>query len=139
MRRMLALLFWGARGRASDARGGGAAEERSALPRELMIAIEGAPVIWRPSRDDDEEAGPIVTVFGVGSWVWDGISDAQARVARSYPELSPRHCERAATLIRAQIGRRNRQAFRKGEARGSALDRALDEEHAYFGGVFRDD
>ncbi|MBC7147669.1 MAG: hypothetical protein H5U24_20095 [Thioclava marina] len=139
MRRMIAMLFGRAHEPAADTPRAVAADERRALPRELLIAIEGASVFWRPSREDDDTAGPIVVVVGVGRWVWDGVADAQERVARSYPELAPRHCQRAARLIRGQIGLRNRQAFRRSEARRSALDRALDEEHAYFGGIFRDD
>ncbi len=108
------------------------------LPHELLLAIDTAHVLWRPSRADDEEAGPIVVVVGVGRWVWDGIEDATARVAKSYPELPGTHHTGAAKLIRAQIGRRNRQAFGKRGPRGDHIDRALAADHDHFGGIFRD-
>ncbi len=110
----------------------------SSLPHELLLAIETAHVLWRPSRADDEEAGPIVVVVGVGRWVWDGVEDAAARVAKSYPELPAAHHTRAAKLICGQIGRRNRQAFGKRGTRGDPMDRALAREHDYFGGFFGD-
>ncbi|MCB1350043.1 MAG: hypothetical protein KDK11_15920 [Maritimibacter sp.] len=79
----------------------------SALPAELVLAIETCEAYWRASRLDDGEALPIVTVAGLGSWVYRTTDDAADRVARTYPDL-PRHlCARAARLIEAQIGRRN--------------------------------
>lgn len=129
-------------GRLTSLFGGGSANggppAPSSLPRELLLAIETAQILWRPSRADDEEAGPIVMVVGVGRWVWDGVEDAAARVAKSYPELPGAHHTRAAKLIRGQIGRRNRQAFGKRGKRGDPIDRALAREHDYFGGIFRD-
>lgn len=110
----------------------------SSLPQELLLAIETAHVLWRPSRADDEEAGPIVVVVGVGRWVWDGVEDAAARVAKSYPELPSAHHTRAAKLIRGQIGHRNRQAFGKRGPRGDHIDRALARDHNLFGSIWRD-
>jgi len=79
----------------------------TALPSELVLAIETAEVFWRPSRANDDEAGPIVNVVGVGRWVYNTADEAADRVARAYPELPRNLCLRAAHLIYAQVGRRN--------------------------------
>lgn len=106
----------------------------STVPHELVVAIEAADVFWRPSRSDDDEAGPVVFVVGLGRWAWTDRADAAERIARVYPELPNRLCVRAAKLIQAQIARRNRQALSPGRTRRDPLQR----DHHYFGGFFRD-
>lgn len=82
----------------------------TALPAELVLAIESAEVYWRPSRADDAEAGPIVRIVGMGSWVFRDVEDAADRVARAYPDLPRNMCLRAGHLVWAQVGRRNAEA-----------------------------
>lgn len=89
----------------------------SALPAELVLAIQTSEVYWRASRSDDDEAMPIVTVAGLGSWVYRTTADAADRVARTYPELPHHLCVRAARLVEAQIGRRNTAKRLRGSRR----------------------
>lgn len=110
---MFANLF-----RAAPAEIEGAADDMAArapryLPDELVLSIDTAEVFWRPSRADDEDAAPVVRIVGVGMWCFNGIQDAAERVAKAYPDLPPAHCHRAAKLISAHIGRRNREAFER--------------------------
>lgn len=104
----------------------------SALPADLVVAIDAAEVFWRPSRADDEEAGPIVRVVGLGRWVFSDLSETADRVVRAYPELPSHLCSRAAKLILAQIARRNRESAGR---RPRCWD-PLWREYQYFGGFF---
>lgn len=78
------------------------------LPVELVLAIESAFVYWRASREDDEDAAPIIHIATLGNWSYRDREEAVRRIERNYPELPRKHCIRAAKLIEAQIGRRNR-------------------------------
>lgn len=73
------------------------------LPQELLLAIEYSHIYWRPSRMHDAEAGPLVRVEGIGTWEFNGVADAQARVSKCYPELCGRLSKRAAKLLSAKV------------------------------------
>ncbi len=100
---------------------------------ELLIAIDAMRVTWRPSRQGDEAAGPILYVATLGSWTWTDRTEARQRVSSKYPELSERECSRAVRLIEAKIGVRNVSAYR----RGPAVDRIDREEHQFWEGHHR--
>ncbi len=96
---------------------------------ELILAIQATQVYWRPSRQGDETAGPIVTVPLLGRWTWCDRKDAKERVAAKYPEFDKATCARAAKLIESQIGKRNLASYRK----ASAVDQSGDEWKRYLG------
>jgi hypothetical protein len=97
---------------------------------ELLLAIETAFIAWRPSRQGDETAGPIVRLATIGSWEWSDRLDAKNRIAAKYPELADTDCVRAAKLLEAQIGKRNLQAYRKVRS----VDRRDREEELFWKG-----
>lgn len=107
-----------------------------ALPDEIVLAIDTANVIWRPSRQDDEDAAAVVFVAGVGRWAFDGIADAASRVQKAYPDLPERHCQRAARLIASKIRQQHLALHRAGRNRGRRRFDPMRADHDYFGGFY---
>lgn len=106
-----------------------------ALPDEIVLAIDTANVIWRPSRQDDDAAA-VVFVAGVGRWAFDGIDDAACRVQRANPDLPKRHCQRAARLIASKIRQQHFALHRAGRNRGRRRFDPMRADHDYFGGFY---
>ena len=119
---MLARIFCGPGGSQEDEMEMTGSQNPRYLPFELVVAIEAAEVFWRPSRADDDDAMPVVRIVGIGNWVFVDIADTAGRVARAFPDLPLPHCRRAAKLIAAQIGVRNRQAFNRRRSRVNPYD-----------------
>ncbi|ULB09135.1 hypothetical protein ORIO_04230 [Cereibacter azotoformans] len=85
------------------------------LPAELALAIEAANVIFRPGAGSGDDDRVYVELPGVGRWLFDGNEDAAERIGRVWGgALSPAQLHRAARLLAAQIGRRNREDFARG-------------------------
>lgn len=88
-----------------------------ALPEELVLSIKSLEVFWRPSRSDDLDSLPIVTVPSLGRWTFDGIEETAERVFRHWPDLSVGQSRRAARLIASQVASANRKHLQSGRRR----------------------
>lgn len=96
--------------RKSD-RGGSAPDAPPRLPAELLAGIDRLEVLRR-HHDDEDGDRVAVRVPGLGSFYLGEGSDLDDRLARAWPELTATCRRRAIDLIEAELGARNRAAWR---------------------------
>jgi hypothetical protein len=78
------------------------------LPPELVHAIGAADVHFRPSRDPDGADRVLVRMPTVGSFAFDGTTEAADRIAAAWPEITPSQARQAAQMLAGEVAMRSR-------------------------------
>lgn len=91
------------------------------IPEDVMTVVKNISVVVRDSNDEDE--GPRVIIFGLGSPVIYDKAKIVSRIAYLWPELSDRHIKRAERMVYSVVA----SQLRPGKAKKSRSNRYLDD------------
>ncbi|EMB4117875.1 hypothetical protein IPC367_18965 [Pseudomonas aeruginosa] len=95
----------------------GEAVESTALPAEVLAALEGASFHQRQPGDDGEPR-IVVQPAGLSGWV-HGDNDAE-RLSRAFPELTEAQLQRACRYLASLVRNHSRMVDNGGETKRSS-------------------
>ena len=87
---------------------GTTAETGTALPVDVLAAIEAAHVMVRSAGDEEDGARVVVRLPGQGSWIHDN-HETRERLANGFPELSEGQLERAYRFLVSRVAKTLRE------------------------------
>jgi hypothetical protein len=83
------------------------------VPQDLALAIAHATVTPRGEPDPVDGTQRLLIQSGaLGAFHWEGPAHAAERIARIWPDITPRAAERAARLLADVVAMRLRAEFR---------------------------
>lgn len=100
--------------------GKGATQQNTAIPADLIAALESATITWR-TPDEDGNPRAVIRAAGLGSWTWEGLDHAAERIQR-HEGLPMPTCRKAARILAGVMAKRNRDSYRPERRRSWVWD-----------------